>query len=90
MQRLLQEAVEVSELVQRGRSSQVMDVHLTQQLHGHGPAGEVGGREAAGTQHPGQEDEQRGPVGGERGCGLVVRGDTEVSIELRKREEGHR
>ena len=62
------------------------NVHLTEELHGHRLTMEVVGREATCPQDPRQKDEHGRQVGGERGRGLVVGGDTQVSIELWERK----
>ena len=84
MEGALEEEVEDSQLLWRVWCATMADVHLTEQLHGDGPAREVLLAQSARLEDPGQEEQERREIGRERGRGLVVSGDTQVGIQLRQ------
>ena len=86
----LEKVVEECQLLLGLGYSVVTDVNLTEQLDGDRPTREVFGREGAGFQDPGEEEIQGREVGREMRCGLVVSGNTQVSIQLHDTKIAHK
>lgn len=85
--------IEDCQLLLRLLCPDVPDVHFTEKLHGHHSTMEELWWQRTRIQSPGEEEVQWWEVGRERGCGLVVGGNTQVGVQLwtktkKKKETG--